>query len=81
MNNSKTLSDFKEDVLAYFNSDHMRSYCPSCYGQPMILNSHRCNDGWNRYYESNLPYEQRVELAQTMMKRSFFKPILDIKWP
>jgi hypothetical protein len=68
----KTLQEFKDEVLSYFD-DNMRTYCPLCYGALAILNSHKCNEGWEMYYKAeNLSYEQKVKACVGALRAKKF---------
>lgn len=72
----KTLKNFREDVIKGLEINYLFSYCPTCYCLPMIINSHRCEDGWNRYFISDLDYKDKVKICIKYMKQYKYKPIL-----
>jgi hypothetical protein len=59
MNN---LDEFIKDVKKNISID-FKSYCPQCYSLPAILNSHKCREGWEIWYNSPLEYNLKVKLC------------------
>jgi hypothetical protein len=69
MNNlNKFIEDVKKELPMNFSS-----YCPVCYGLPAIVNSHKCREGWEIWYNSNLKYEQRVKLCIEHINKMSYK--------
>jgi hypothetical protein len=58
----KTLDNFIEDVKKELDIN-FSSYCPQCYSLPVIVNSHKCKEGWEIWYKSPLEYDKRVKLC------------------
>jgi hypothetical protein len=58
----KTLDQFIEDVRKEVKAN-FSSYCPQCYSLPAILNSHKCREGWEIWYNSPLEYDVKVKLC------------------
>lgn len=58
----KTLDQFIEDVKKEIKIN-FSSYCPQCYSLPAIVNSHRCREGWEIWYNYPLEYDARVKLC------------------
>lgn len=57
-NLDKFIEDVKKELTFNFNS-----YCPQCYGVPAILNSHKCREGWEIWYNNSLSYKTKVKLC------------------
>jgi hypothetical protein len=65
----KTLEDFRNDVIKELKVEYMFSYCPLCYGGGIILNSHRCQEGWELWFCREVSYTEKVEQCVKWMKK------------
>jgi hypothetical protein len=66
----KTLEDFRNDVIKELGVEYMFSYCPLCYGVDAILNNHRCQEGWELWFNGKNSYTKKVTHCVQWMKIS-----------
>ena len=66
----KTLDDFINDVIKELNVGYMFSYCPICYGALAIANSHRCQEGWELWFNCDTDYQEKVKHCVKWMKEA-----------
>lgn len=66
----KTLDDFVNDVIKELNTGYMFSCCPTCYGALVIYNNHHCQEGWERWFNCDQEYQEKVKSCVKWMKES-----------
>lgn len=71
-----TLDEFRTEVIKRLQVKYLFSYCPICYCLPAIVNSHRCEEGWNMYFNSNLTDEDKINACVQHMKKNRHEPII-----